>query len=85
MGYGGLLGTYAPDTEVEETDQELQRGGADGESVLQAEKRARGGYVGERAAGEGESAEGEADDGEVLEVPAVAFISGGGAVRWDSR
>jgi len=66
--------------EVEERDEDLEGGGEDGEGVLEAEEGARGGDVGEGAAGEGQGREGQAEDGEVLEVPAVAFVDGVGVV-----
>ena len=63
---------------VEDADEDLERGGADGEGVLGAEEGGGAGEVGEGAGGEGEEGEGEADDGEVLEVPAVGVVDGVG-------
>lgn len=65
---------------VEDADEDLEGGRADGEGVFQAEEGGGGGQVGEDAGGEGEGGEGEADDGEELEVPAVGVVDGVGVV-----
>lgn len=65
---------------VEDADEHLERGGADGEGVLGAEEGGGGGQVGKGAGGESEDGEGETDDGEVLEVPAIRGVDGGGIV-----
>ena len=67
-----------PQSPVERADQTLERRGADGEDILEAEERGRAGEVGEEAGGEGQQGDEQADDGEVLEVPAV----GGGDGIW---
>ena len=59
---------------VESGDKDLERRGADGEGVFEAEEAAGVEDVGEEGDGEGESGEEQTDDGEVLEVPAVAEI-----------
>ena len=62
---------------VEDADEDLEWGGADGEGVFDAEEGGGGGQVGEDAGGEGEDGEAEPDYGEVLEVPAVGVVDGG--------
>ncbi len=61
---------------VEDADEDLEGGGADGKGVLEAEEGGGCAQVGEDAGGEGEDGEGEADDGEELEVPAVGVVDG---------
>lgn len=88
VGGEGQLGPFRDDEvavheaegPVEDADEDFEGGGADGEGVFEAEERWGGGEVGEEAGGEGEEGEGEANDGEVLEVPAVGVIDGGGVV-----
>ncbi|RDW77039.1 hypothetical protein BP6252_05092 [Coleophoma cylindrospora] len=74
---GAVDGGDAP---VEDRDEDLERRGAQGEDVLDAEQRRREGQVGEQRADKGQRRDAEPQDGQVLEVPAVGGVDERGEV-----
>jgi hypothetical protein len=67
--------SYSSKAPVEQANQNLQRGTANGEDILDEEQASRERYICKGAKGKGDSGKGKADDGEILKVPSVGLVS----------
>lgn len=68
--------SYAFESPVQDTDQNLHRSTCDREDVLQLEKARRQRQVGKQPRDKRQGRQAETKDGQVLEVPAVSVIDG---------
>ena len=68
--------THSSYTPVEDSYEHFQRSGACRQHIFNPKQCLGRGHVGEGTEGEGSSSKAKTDDGKILEMPAIALVSG---------